>query len=410
MPDLSAPAAWLLKTGRMAPAMPDLVHTLCNQLNNLGFDLLRCTLQMQALHPEVAWRMFFWRRRNLRVDISNARIIEKQASLVEDGIVESVALGHGSLTEPFKRSPQFHMMTQKLRRLRCRIAPDATTFEFPILKDLHAAGGTDYFAMLLDFVGGDGSFCSFVTRKHGGFTDQDLQALEDLSDPLALCVQGHAGHHIAETLLQTYVGRAAGERVLAGRVQRGDVERIHAAIWFSDMRGFTHLSGTVDSGVFIGWLNDYFGAISRPIGEHGGEILKFIGDAVLAVFPVDATHTAQDQCRQALRAARASNAALDALNQQRTAQGLPALNHGVALHIGEVQYGNIGAERRLDFTVIGPAVNMTSRLEGLCGKLGRRLVVSEELNAHLEPPLADLGTFELKGIDAPRRVFGDAQP
>lgn len=410
MPQRPSPAAWLLTTGRNARDMSALVGDLCAELNAQGFDLLRCTLQMQALHPEVAWRVFFWRRREVRVDMANARIVEAQATATADGLVESVALGHGALTDAFKRSPQHHMLERGLVRLRCPIAAGAAEFQFPILRDLHAAGATDYFAMMLDFAEADGSFCSIVTRRPGGYSEDQLRALDALADPLALCVQVHAGRHLARSLLQTYVGRAAGERVLAGRVQRGDVERLHAAIWFSDMRGFTRLAGAVDSTTFIGWLNDYFGAIARPIGEHGGEILKFIGDAVLAVFPVDDDHDAARQCERALAAARAANLALDALNHRRAADGLPALDHGVALHIGEVQYGNIGAERRLDFTVIGPAVNMTSRLEGLCGQLGRRLVVSEALHAHLGAPLAELGVFPLKGIDAPQRVFGEPDP
>lgn len=403
-------ASWLLKTGRNAGDMATLVGSLCAELNAQGFEIMRCTLQMQALHPEVAWRVFFWRRREVQVNMANARIIESQATATEGGLVESVAIGHGALTDAFKRSPQHHMLEHRLQRLRCPIAPDAAEFRFPILKDLHAAGATDYFAMMLDFAEADGSFCSFVTGRPGGYSDEQLAALEALVDPLALCVQVHAGRHLARSLLQTYVGRAAGERVLAGRVQRGDVERIDAAIWFSDMRGFTQLAGTVDSAVFIGWLNDYFGAIAGPIGEHRGEILKFIGDAVLAVFPVDDAHSAAEQCRRALAAARAANLALDALNRRRAEQGQPALDHGVALHIGEVQYGNVGAERRLDFTVIGPAVNMTSRIEGLCGRLGRRLIVSQAFHAHLDEPLAELGAFALKGIDAPQRLFGEPDP
>ncbi len=407
MTELTTPAAWLLRTGRFAADLYELVRLLSAELNAHGFDLTRCAVQMQTLHPEVAWRMYYWRRRDVHVPMAKARIVESQATLTEDGLVESISLGHGAETDAFKRSPQYFMRQSGVRRLHCPIPHDAAEFRFPILQDLHAAGATDYYAMILDFPQGDGSLCSFVTRRPGGFSDDQLLALDELADPLAMCVQVHAGHHLAETLLQTYVGRAAGQRVLAGHVQRGDVERIHAAIWFSDMRGFTQLSGAVDSAVFIGWLNGYFGAITRPIHEHGGEILKFIGDAVLAVFPVDDTHTMAQQCEQALAAARAANAALDMLNDHRRALQLPPLDHGIALHRGEVQYGNIGAERRLDFTVIGPSVNLTSRLEGLCGRLGRRLLVSEAFNGELQTPLSDLGAYELKGLDTPQRVYGD---
>lgn len=172
------------------------------------------------------------------------------------------------------------------------------------------------------------------------------------------------------------------------------------------MRGFTNISDALESEALIAWLNEYFGAISGPIERHGGEILKFIGDAVLAIFPVTSERSQAAVCAAAVAAASESNAELDNLNLDRATRGLPPLEQGIALHIGEVQYGNIGGERRLDFTVIGQAVNVASRIEGLCGKLGRRVLTSSALAEHIEDGLVSLGSFELKGITQPQELFG----
>jgi adenylate cyclase len=179
---------------------------------------------------------------------------------------------------------------------------------------------------------------------------------------------------------------------------------LNAAIWFSDLRGFTTISAALEPTELIAWLNSYFEAVCRPIGAHGGEILKFIGDAVLAVFPVHGDPVAA--CKAARAAAKEAHAALDRLNARRAAAGLPAMEHGIALHVGEVQYGNIGAQSRLDFTVIGSAVNLTSRLEGLCGKLHLRTVASAQFAAHVGD-LVPLGSFELKGLAEPQGAFGE---
>jgi adenylate cyclase len=194
--------------------------------------------------------------------------------------------------------------------------------------------------------------------------------------------------------------------VLAGRVCRGDIVLMEAAIWFSDLRGFTQASTTIEPTELVAWLNEYFGAVAQPVEENGGEILKFIGDAMLAVFPVTQERSRAGCCEAALRAAVSGNAALDALNARRVARGHPELQHGIGLHVGNVEYGNIGADRRLDFTVIGQAVNLASRIESLCGKLGRRTLASAELAALAGGGLTPVGAFELKGLPGQHLVHG----
>jgi adenylate cyclase len=406
-PSISRAAWWLVHEGRLATTPGALLDGLCRLLNQSGMDLIRMSVELRTLHPEVELLFYVWRPREAAIELpARARVVEEDTETFAAGVVHHVALAHGAFaTDGFQASP-FHVIHRESRRVRCRIPTDATTFEFPILADLHAKGGTDYVALPARFNSGAVSALSYVTRKPGGFTDEELAGLEALLPALILCLEIHAARHATRTLLTTYVGREAGERVLAGKVQRGDVERVTAAIWFSDMRGFTTLSAALDSAELIRWLNEYFGAIAGPISQGNGEILKFIGDAVLAVFPITAEHPASEVCLRALTAARAANAALDALNSRRSAGGLPAIEHGIALHVGEVQYGNIGAERRLDFTVIGQAVNLASRIEGLCGKLGRRTLTSSAVASLAADEVERLGTFDLKGISEPQDVFG----
>jgi len=212
--------------------------------------------------------------------------------------------------------------------------------------------------------------------------------------------------HSMRTLLGAYLGPKTADRVLAGTVQRGDVAEIEAAIWFSDLRGFTPMSAGIASSELIAWLNDYFAAVGRAIVGHDGEILKFIGDAVLAVWPVSSSRSREATCRAALQAANAANLELESLNAARALSGLPAMRHGIGLHLGRAQYGNIGAEGRLDFTVIGAAVNTASRLEGACARLSRRVVTSAAFAACAPGDLVPLGAVELKGLSAPQELFG----
>jgi adenylate cyclase len=212
--------------------------------------------------------------------------------------------------------------------------------------------------------------------------------------------------HTLRTLLGAYLGPKTANVVLAGTIERGDVREIEAAIWFSDLRGFTPMSAKIPSSELIAWLNEYFAAVGRAIVRHDGEILKFIGDAILAVWPVSSSRSREATCHAALAAARDANRELDALNAERLRAGRPALQHGIGLHVGSAQYGNIGAEGRLDFTVIGSAVNTASRLESVCAKLSRRVIASADFAACAGAELVSLGTATLKGVDEPQDVFG----
>jgi adenylate cyclase len=246
---------------------------------------------------------------------------------------------------------------------------------------------------------------TWATVKENGFTDMELNTITELTFLLMSYLEGFHENRIMKILLSTYLGSKTGEQVLTGKVYRGDIEKIKAAIWYSDLRGFTAMSEKMESVELVAWLNDYFEVISKVIEQHNGEILKFIGDAILAVFPVTEYSSVERVCHEALNAAKKANAKLNQLNDCRQQKGAALLDHGIALHEGEVQYGNIGSQKRLDFTIIGQAVNLTSRIEGLCGKLGERTLVSQKFASYFGNEPICIGTFELKGIANPQKIY-----
>ena len=266
---------------------------------------------------------------------------------------------------------------------------------------------TDYLAAPIAFTTGQMHAISFATNEPGGFTDVDIAAIRHIIPPLSRVAEIFALQRTAATLLNTYVGRNAGEQIMAGKIQRGDTDTIGAVIWFSDLRGFTSLADQVPPVELIGMLNDLFEAQVPAIERNGGEILKFMGDGLLAIWPVDLTDatSTRRQCRAALEASREATAALTDLNAAKATQGGRQLKFGLALHIGDVAYGNIGGAGRLDFTCIGPAVNIAARLESLTAKLDRPVLVSAELAKMSGCEVEDIGAFSLKGVSSVQSVF-----
>jgi adenylate cyclase len=256
----------------------------------------------------------------------------------------------------------------------------------------------------LHFSDGQVHFSSWSTRQPGGFTDAEIEAIERIIPPLARIGEIRAWYRVAGNLLTTYIGKNAGERVLAGHIRRGDTEAIHAAIWLSDMRGFTALADTMPPQDLVDLLNRYFDCQVPAIHEHGGEVLKYMGDGLLAIFPIGGERDFSTICAAALaagKAARDNIAALDA------AEDAPAMRFGLALHVGDVLFGNIGSGNRLDFTCIGPAVNLAARLEKLAGRLGRTILASEDFVDHCgDDGLHPLGRFAVAGFAAEQTVYG----
>jgi adenylate cyclase len=286
---------------------------------------------------------------------------------------------------------------------------EASDDEFSMLADYRAAGMTDYLAIINRFAT-DGAlgdmdcvYSSWTTRDRQGFGDGHIAALERLTPFLALAIKSVALTRVAANLMQTYLGHDAGQRVLSGRIMRGVAERIEAVIWFSDLRGFTRITDTTPEQA-IPLLNNYADVIVSAIHDHGGDVLKLIGDGTLAIFTSDERESA---CAAALSAAIAAQRGVAALNQERAQEGLPVTEMYLGLHIGEVFYGNVGSRERLDFTVIGPAVNETSRIAAMCRSVEQPVLVSDafaKIGDNLSR-LVSVGRYALRGVGRPQELF-----
>jgi adenylate cyclase len=356
---------------------------LCQRLVACGIPLWRVAVFVRTLHPDIMGRRFMWRP-DAAVEVSSAPY----------AVVES---------DEFRKSPVMHVY-ETGATLRRRLADPNCPMDFAILNDFIADGVTDYVAAPLHFMNGEIHVATWTTQAPGGFTPRQIAGLEAITAPLARVAEIWALRRVGGTLLDTYVGRHAGARILAGQIRRGDTEAIHAAIWLSDMRGFTALADRLAPQLLIDLLNRYFGAQVPAILERGGEVLKFMGDGLLAIFPVapdDAN--ANIACANALAAARDARERISALSPPADARNV---RFGLALHLGDLLYGNIGGESRLDFTCIGPAVNLAARLEKLAGELGRAILASADFAQRCPGELTPVGEFSVKGFDAPQRVYG----
>jgi adenylate cyclase len=310
--------------------------------------------------------------------------------------------------ERWRSSPFFHMLQTGESLLRRRVTAESEP-EFPVLRDYRAAGMTDYVAIINRFapegiIGEmDCIYSSWVTARADGFTEADIAALKRVVPTLALAFKAAALARMTGTLMETYLGRDAGRRVLSGRIMRGVAERIDAVIWFSDLRGFTRITDSAPEQV-IPLLNDYADVIVSAIHTQGGDVLKLIGDGILAIF------TAADRaraCAATLTAATTARSEIAALNARRARDGLPVTDVYLGLHVGEVFYGNVGSTERLDFTVVGPAVNETSRIAAMCRSVEQPVLVSETFaNVDgMRSRLVSVGRYALRGVAQPQELF-----
>jgi adenylate cyclase len=380
-PDIASIAEWLIDGARSAPRSQDVLAELCPRLVAAGLPLWRVAVFVRTLHPQIMGRRFEWRE--------GAGVTVSEAPFAVRGTAE------------YRDSPvaEIYASGAKLRR---RLA-DGGSVDFPVLADLRSEGVTDYLALPLVFTDGAIHVATWTTRHPGGFDEAEIAALETLTPPLARIAEIHALRRNAANLLDAYVGHQSGERILAGHIELGDSEALDAAIWLSDMRGFTTLADRLPPQTLIELLNRYFDCQVPAIVAQGGEVLKFMGDGLLAVFPVD-RGDADAVCRRALEAAREARARVAEIGPPTG--GAPAVRFGLALHRGTVLYGNIGSGNRLDFTCIGPAVNLAARLEKLAARLGRTIVASSDFAHHCGGGLTPLGEFSLAGFSQAQMVFG----
>ncbi len=362
-----------------------LFQGFCRQLRYWGVPVARLTYGVQTLHPLSPVFLYVWSADRDTVDVLTA------------------PWGHET-TPVYQQSP-FRVIYEGGSALRRRLEGGDVLLDFPVLVDFQKQGGTDYFALPVPFSNGDTNAITVLTKQPGGFTDEQLNIIRSAVQMLTPALEVRHVRAMARTLVDTYIGRHSGERVLSGSIHRGSGEAIHAVVWFCDLRGFTVLSEALPHEELIDVLNNYFGIMCKAVVKEGGEVLKFMGDAMLAIFPLDENCCMATVCGQAMKASAKAREDMAALNEKRLQNDQVPLAFGIALHVGDVLYGNIGGEDRLDFTVIGPAVNLTSRLEGVCANLNKRMVVSARFADTIGGGLPSLGRHQLKGITEPQEVF-----
>lgn len=378
--------SWLVEDAWKATSASDFLARLADALVAADFPVWRLRLLVRTLNPQLFAHAYTWQR-----DI--------------EGIDEYQATHAGLQSQEYRDSP-FAPIIAGEGGIRRRLEGPNPKLDFPILKDLVAEGATDYVAMPVRFSDGLINILVLTSDRPGGFSTQDLGDLYEVLPALGRQLEAYAQRVSSLTLLRTYLGRDAGERVMDGLVQRGDGEEVHSVIWISDLRDSTKLAETLSRVAYLATLNQYFDCVAGAVIENGGEVLKFIGDAVLAIFPIGTENEAHPPAAlHAMEAVRQARGAMERLNETRGKSSQPPLQFGIGLHRGDITYGNIGTTKRLDFTVIGAAVNEVSRIEGLCKALGQPVLMSSAFADSVSSGLVSLGAQTLRGVAEPQEIF-----
>lgn len=387
-------ADWLMSQALGEGDVHDIVAGCCDRLLAAGIPLWRCFVSFRILHPKFASVSIVWRRDE------------------QTGTVEHIETLHGEAfsSEDWRRSPMNHMLSTQIPFVRRRLTGEQALLDFPVCRELRDQGGSDYVAWMVPFARDDdpgphmdGVIGSWATDRPAGFSDGEIRSLTRIQRRLVVSLKVQIKQQIAHTVLATYLGPDAGRQVLDGQIRRGDGEMLHAVIWFSDMRDSTRLADTLTAEEYLKTVNSYFECTAGAVLANGGEVLRFIGDAVLAIFPI----RDGDQCSAcdlALSAAGDAESRLQALNDERARDDLEPLDYGLGLHVGDVMFGNIGVAERLEFSVIGPAANEVARIESLTKTLGHRTLASAEFARCLPDRFESAGEHVLKGVGAPLEV------
>lgn len=383
-------AGWLISEAWQAASPEDLIDRFCRCLRETGVPLARMTAIVPALHPQVFASVLVWR---------------------EDGGVKAIQEPYDILQQPkFKDSP-FALILRGAGGVRRRLEREDVNLDFPVVQDLKAEGATDYVAMPFRFSDGQLNVMSMTSFAAGGFSTADLGQIHEALPVLGRLFEVHAQRRTAVTLLQTYLGRHTGERVLQGQVRHGDGEHIHSVVWFSDLRESTSLSKSMPQDAYLLYVNRYFHCMAGAVMEKGGEVLRFIGDAVLAIFPIASPGSkswgtatgAAEACRRAIAAATLASERVEVSNE--ASPDTPPIRYGIGLHLGNVTYGNIGLPERLEFTVIGAAANEAARVESMTKTLKRQVLTSSSFADVFPGKLLPLGKYALKDVEGEQELY-----
>ncbi|QGN54111.1 hypothetical protein GKE62_05685 [Novosphingobium sp. Gsoil 351] len=400
--------AWLIGEGARARSIPDLLDGWCSLLNREGFEIHRCNLATEAVHPLVTNTRHVWFPHSADPGAINpAVIIARRQFQLGEAMVDEILFNTGSQRNPQYLASPFAKV-EEVGELYELVRPTGEQQPYPLFDDLAKAGCSAYYARRLTNFAGLLQKIGLSTMRAGGLDPARLADLRWSLDLFTLRLDTVMENIAKETLARCYVGVDPGRRVCDGMISRGAIVSDEAVVWFSDLRGFTTIGETLDEAGLVTSLNDYFDAVVPAIYAQGGEVLKYIGDAVLAVFPYRAHPDPGSACRAALDAARNGTQMLKRINARRSDAGQPLLRHGVGLASGTFSYGNIGARERLDFTAIGSTVNLASRIEGLTKEAGRTVLCTGDVGQQSGLEMTSVGSFTLKGIAQPVELFTPA--
>jgi adenylate cyclase len=391
----NALASWVTEAGLIGRTETELMTGFCRRVVDAGVPLARATVILDTLHPVYEGRAFRWRA-------DAAEVAEA---------VDYARTNEGEAAENWRRSPFFHLLQSGEKAMRrCLVAGDPA--DFPTFAQARDEGATDILVLVHRFapegvIGEmDCVYSAWSTDAADGFGDGAVAALKRLAPFLKLAVKSSSLARMASTLAETYLGRDAGQRVMSGRIVRGVAEKIGAVLWYSDLRGYTHISDNAPPEQIIPLLNDYAEVVVSAVHGHGGDVLKLIGDGTLAIFTGE---NREQSCRAALGAAARVRKGVVKLNGSRAEAGLPTTAVYLALHVGDVFYGNVGSKDRLDFTVIGPAVNEVSRILAMSRSVEQDVLLSarfvEALGPEMRRRLVSVGRYALRGVTQPQELF-----
>ena len=388
--------AWLIDAGMQRISVEDLLSRLSERLVKLGVNLGRANIALTTLHPQVSAFMYTWK--------------DGEGLVTNTSLLHSEEPGEGWFSSPF-----FYMLGNNIKFMHRKLETDGD-LDFPVFVDFKEQGLTDWFGQIFDFGWGArdhkrevdfGLITSWASSVEGGFTDRDFAILRRAVPLFALAVKGISSFEVARTVLETYVGRETAREVMSGQIVRGKARSINAVLLFADLKGFTKLTDAIRQEDIVSTLDQYLERMADPVTDFGGEVLKFMGDGMLATFSLEDGNEA-DICKTALMATQKMMSGIEALNIRRESIGEPTMGLDVALHVGEVMYGNVGSSSRLDFTVVGPAVNEVSRMESLCDALSTNVLLSGEFAkhaVHCQEHFETAGLHSLRGVRTPKQLF-----
>ena len=381
---LAPVATWLYTEGRRLRDAGALIEGLCAQLDAAGAHIDRLALMSRTLHPQlVGWSVFWSRVNGVRRDS------------IEHGVRGSDA---------YVGSPIQHVQ-ERVEAVRIRVGAQAIEGEHALVQDLRDEGIADYYALPMISSAGTVNAMTLATSHADGFSAADFERFKALSNLLAPLVEIIAVRRSTLGLLNTFVGPRISERIIHGQVKRGDGDRIDAAFWYSDLRGFTQLSESLPTAELLSLLNDYFENCAVAAASRGGEILQFIGDAILIVFEIGAGGDRRSVCEAALEAARDAFNSIAVVNHRRRRADHAQIEFGLGLHVGTVTHANVGSRDRLAFNVVGPAVNMTARIQSMTKELGVPLLLSAEFASLVTAQLQSVGRHDLRGVASAQELF-----